>query len=403
MRTFYWIILLIVTVRINGQPARRFIVTADAHHYSPSAAFTGSILYEIALAAIDEQVDFIFFAGDMIIRGFGSPPEEDSVLKDWRFVLDTLFHHNIRVFACRGNNDLSSREAWDSLFSGRYLLPQNGPEAEKNITYAIEYDNLLFIALDEYIIYHQVNQEWLDEILAGTDREHIFAAGHEPAFKLFNTNCLGAYPIERNLFWESLTKAGAKAYFCGHDHFYDHTTIDDGDDNMHNDVHQVIAGTAGGSFATPLDYNGDNGRWTPVRLYHEENHGYVLVEIAGSEVQMTWKHRLEPHVYEYGGDAFTFSPAETRLLENASQHVFIRNTPNPFHNATLIRYRLPLNGNADMRIFDLTGRYIMTLVNEELPAGMYEIEWTAAGIRPGIYFCRLTASGIERTCKLFVY
>ncbi len=286
------------------------MVVGDTHHNSPSPDFSQTRLYEITLAAIQEQADFIFFAGDLVIRGFGSLSEEDSVLKDWRFVLDTLHHHNIKVFACRGNND-ASREAWDSLFSGPYLFPQNGPVNEKNITYAIEYDNLLFVALDEYKASHKINQVWLDELLKTTNRKLIFAAGHEPAFKLVNSNCLGTYPEERNLFWESLTDAGVKAYFCGHDHFYDHTIFDDNDGNSYNNVHQVIAGTGGVSFYNDSEYNGDNGQWTPERLFHEKENGYVLVEINDTEVKMIWKHRIGQNIYAYGGDSYTFSTSST--------------------------------------------------------------------------------------------
>ena len=273
MRTFCLILVLITVTRVNAQHINRFMVVGDTHHYSPSPDFSQTIIYEITLAAIYEQVDFIFFTGDLAVRGFASPMQEDSVLKDWRFMLDTLHYHNIKVFACRGNNDFGNREAWDSLFAGSYLLPQNGPGNEKNITYAIEYDNLLFIALDQYTAINKINQAWLDELLKNACRKFIFYAGHEPAFKLFNSNCLGAWPEERNRFWESLTNAGAKAYFCGHDHFYDHAIIDDGDGNSNNNVHQVIAGTGGASFFTDSKYNGDNGRWTPERLFHEEATG----------------------------------------------------------------------------------------------------------------------------------
>ena len=57
----------------------RFMVVADSHIYSPMPNIEHTILYEIILAAIDEQVDFIFFPGDLMIRGFIDPAEEDSV------------------------------------------------------------------------------------------------------------------------------------------------------------------------------------------------------------------------------------------------------------------------------------------------------------------------------------
>ena len=402
MRTFCLILILVVETCVNAQNIDRFMVVGDAHLYSPSPDVSQTILYEITLAAIEEQVDFIFFPGDLIVRGFSSPSEEDSVLKDWRFVLDTLHQHNISVFACRGNNDVSSRESWDSLFSGAYLLPQNGPENEKNITYAIEYDNLLFIAMDEYTISHQINQVWLDEILANADREHIFIAGHEPAFKLFNQNCLGAFPIERNQFWESLTNAGVKIYFCGHDHFYDHTIIDDGDGNPHNDVHQVIVGTGGTSFFHDLEYNGDNGRWNPLRLFHEENNGYVLVEIDDSVVQMTWKHRVEPGVYDDGGDSFTFSSSVTGLEVIELHDFIIRIAPNPFHAKTVIGYRLKKDSEVELSVYNYLGVKAATLVKKRQSSGSYEVEWHAEGIKPGIYICKLNVSGYEKALKLIV-
>jgi predicted phosphodiesterase len=403
MRTFYLLLFLIISTLTDAQHINRFMVVSDAHHNSPSADFSQSMLYEISLAAIYEHVDFVFFCGDMVIRGFGSLSEEDSVLKDWRFVLDTLHHHNIKVYACRGNGDISSREAWDSLFSGEYLFPQNGPVSEKNITYAIEYDNLLFIALDQYTEFNKINQAWLNELLATTSREHIFAAGHEPAFKLYNSNCLGAYPEDRNLFWESLIEAGAKAYFCGHDHFYDHAIIDDGDDNSTNDIHQVIVGTGRSSFFSDSEYNGENGRWTPERVYHEEKSGYVLVEVNDSNVQLKWKHRIEQNVFEDGGDSYTFSTSSVNNRDLVNKCDFLQNYPNPFSSKTIISYQLSLIDEVDLSVYDLTGSKVTTLLQEKQQAGMNKVEWQAEGVKPGIYFCKLKMDKFEKTLKMIIY
>lgn len=385
---------------VNAQQINRFMIASDAHHYSPSPDFSQTILYEIVLAAIHEQVDFIFFTGDLVVRGFDSPAEKDSVLKDIRFVLDTLYQHKIRVFACRGNNDAGSREAWDSLFSGIYLFPQNGPENEKNLTYAIEYDNLLFISLDQYTESERINQVWLDVILTGKSRDYIFVAGHEPAFKLYNSNCLGAYPDERNLFWESITVAEVRAYFCGHDHFYDHTIIDDGDGNPNNDIHQVISGTAGASFASDSEYNGNNGPWTPVRLFHEEEYGYVLVDINDSETKLIRKHRVEKNVFELAGDSFLFSSIGTISKRIVSSDLLLRNTPNPFHSKTVISYDLPESSEVELNVYDLPGRKIATLLNELQPAGNYKQNWNAENWQPGIYICELRTGQGRQVSKM---
>ena len=133
---------------------------------------------------------------------------------------------------------------------------------------------------------------------------------------------MGAFPEERNLFWESLTDAGVKAYFCGHDHFYDHAIIDDGDGNPDNDIHQVIVGTGGGSLRADGEYDGDNGRWTPERLFHEEEYGFVLVEVNGAEVEMIWKRRTAQNVFESGGDSFTFLTGTTNTTEITKRKTF---------------------------------------------------------------------------------
>jgi len=357
---------------IYAQQTTKFMVVGDPHNFSPSADFKTTIFYEIVLAAIDEEVDFIFFAGDLVISGFSEFTEQDSVLKDWRYVLDTLNTHQIKVFACRGNNDYS-REAWDSLFVGKYAFPQNGPENEKNITYAFEYNNILFIALDQYVESHRINQTWLDSILSNNKKQHIFAAGHEPAFKLLHTNCMGAYPEERNIFWESLISAGVKVFFCAHDHFYDHAVIDDLDRNMTNDIHQVIVGTAS-SLHGDANFDGDNGRWTPDSIYHEKMNGYVLVEVEGEDVQLTWKHRTESHIFEYGGDSHSFI---STALEDPSinpDFYLYQNYPNPFNPKTIINYELRMTNDVELSIYNLLGQKVATLVNEQKGTGYHQME-----------------------------
>jgi len=129
---------------------------------------------------------------------------------------------------------------------------------------------------------------------------HIFVFGHEPAFKAFHTDCLGEYPTERNAFWRSLTAAGARVYFSGHDHFFDLSRIDDGDGNAANDLYQIIVGTGGSTHFMPHSaYNGNNSPYSPVGMFYDADHyGYLLVEISGTGEQdlgvtMAWKQRVD--------------------------------------------------------------------------------------------------------------
>jgi hypothetical protein len=384
----------------------RFMVASDFHHFSPSPNLRESMLYEFAMAAIEEEVDFMFIPGDLIIRGSEDPLARDSLLRDWRYIMDTLYHHDIRLYASRGNNDAGSGPAWDSLFSGIYQFPRNGPEDEKNLSYAIEYQNLLFISLDQYTEYHKINQEWLDGILDTTGIEHIFAAGHEPAFKIYKSDCLGLYPEDRNLFWESMTGAGAKAYFSGHAHFYDHTLIDDGDGDPDNDVHQVVTGT-GSAYSHPDgEYDGDNGLWNPRRLFHEEATGYVLVELEGKDATLTWKHRTGPGIFEFGGDSCTF-PCGTTIIDGkdrkeipSDSDPLFQNYPNPFDNATMISYELKHPGHMELFVYDVFGRKVATLDSGFKSSGIHQVRWKPRDLQPGIYLCELRTAGSRQVIKM---
>src|SRR3990172_405833 len=100
-------IIFIISTLMHAQQATRFMVVSDMHFYSPSPNFKETLFYEIVQAAIDEKVNFIFFTGDLVISGFTDSAEQDSALKDYRFLLDTLRAHDIKVLACRGNNDFN--------------------------------------------------------------------------------------------------------------------------------------------------------------------------------------------------------------------------------------------------------------------------------------------------------
>jgi hypothetical protein len=61
----------------------------------------------------------------------------------------------------------------------------------------------------------------VDQELNSNSNNHLFVFGHEAAFKVFHADCLDDSVSARNTFWNSLKTAGARVYFCGHDHFLD--------------------------------------------------------------------------------------------------------------------------------------------------------------------------------------
>ncbi|NOS84077.1 MAG: T9SS type A sorting domain-containing protein [Ignavibacteria bacterium] len=77
-----------------------------------------------------------------------------------------------------------------------------------------------------------------------------------------------------------------------------------------------------------------------------------------------------------------------------------QNYPNPFNPQTKIKFSIMQTSFAEMKIFDILGREVKTLVNENLKAGEYEVSFNAANLPSGIYFYRLNAGEFMQTKKM---
>ena len=78
----------------------------------------------------------------------------------------------------------------------------------------------------------------------------------------------------------------------------------------------------------------------------------------------------------------------------------IQNYPNPFNPSTIIGYDLPKEGMVSIKIYDMLGREVKTLINEEKSTGSYNINFDASGLPSGVYFYRLQAGSFTETKKL---
>ncbi len=97
--------------------------------------------------------------------------------------------------------------------------------------------------------------------------------------------------------------------------------------------------------------------------------------------------------------------------EIPQKYELLQNYPNPFNPATKIRFQipplnLPLSGGdkegVSLRIYDVLGKEIAVLVNENLKPGIYEIDWNADNIPSGVYFYSLISNEFTQTKKMVV-
>ena len=70
------------------------------------------------------------------------------------------------------------------------------------------------------------------------------------------------------------------------------------------------------------------------------------------------------------------------------------NYPNPFNDATTIAFGLPRKTHVTMKVYDLLGKRVATLLSEMFPAGRHEVRWRVRDVPSGVYLCRMQADGI---------
>ena len=86
----------------------------------------------------------------------------------------------------------------------------------------------------------------------------------------------------------------------------------------------------------------------------------------------------------------------------ASVFTLNQNYPNPFNPTTIINYQLAVNNQVTLKIFDLLGREVATLVDERKEAGSYSVQWNASHLSSGIYFYNFKAGQFHETKKMLL-
>jgi hypothetical protein len=103
-----------------------------------------------------------------------------------------------------------------------------------------------------------------------------------------------------------------------------------------------------------------------------------------------------------GSTGVATSVEQIHSAEVPSDFRLNQNYPNPFNPTTNIEFRVSGSGFVALRIYDVLGREVATLVNEVRPAGVYTVRWDASALPSGAYLYRLTADGVVAQTKKMV-
>ena len=100
-------------------------------------------------------------------------------------------------------------------------------------------------------------------------------------------------------------------------------------------------------------------------------------------------------------DSCTLVGLENRLNELPTVYKLYENYPNPFNPATTIKYALPIDINVTIKVYDILGRLVTILINNESKkAGYYEAKFDGMNYASGVYFYKLEAGDFTETKRM---
>lgn len=113
----------------------------------------------------------------------------------------------------------------------------------------------------------------------------------------------------------------------------------------------------------------------------------------------TYKYRLKQ--IDLDGH-FKYSNEIEVVYNNVFNFSLSQNYPNPFNPSTTISYQLATEGFVSLKVYDVLGKEVTTLVNEIKQSGVHEVNFDASEYTSGIYLYRMTLNNFTQTYKMIV-
>jgi hypothetical protein len=152
------------------------------------------------------------------------------------------------------------------------------------------------------------------------------------------------------------------------------------------------------SFTASDGRGGDCSGSVKVCIPHDQRRGHSCVDDGQ-------KYNSVPGAIEgtIAGSGAAEESVETEIVALIPrEHILGNAYPNPFNPSTTIRYEISERTRVVLRVLDLLGRPVATLVDEEKLPGEYQVKWDASGLATGFYLYRLQAGEFLQTKKLLL-
>jgi murein tripeptide amidase MpaA len=166
-----------------------------------------------------------------------------------------------------------------------------------------------------------------------------------------------------------------------------------------------VSSNNGDTWQTVTEYTGTNTTWT--------QQTFDITRYANASTQMKVRFRLVADAGSVADGWYVDDIVITTYCtgtitgitgNNNSPFIFAlqQNYPNPFNPVTVIKYQLPNAEKVSIKVFDILGKEVATLVNENKQPGYYEVSFDATNFASGLYFYRIEAGSFVETKKMML-
>jgi len=157
----------------------------------------------------------------------------------------------------------------------------------------------------------------------------------------------------------------------------------------------------------------DNVTYSSENVFQYDNTGYEIDLTGIGERELILKLVVSTNADCNYSISKRYSDSETinkkgvkHLIYNGvpavTEYGLEQNYPNPFNPATIIRYQIPKAGNVTLKIYDILGSEVTTLINEVKSEGRYEVNFDASSLASGVYLYRLQVNDFVSTKKMIL-
>ena len=357
-----------ITAPPNGSTHTRFLLYGDSRSNPP---VHDQVVSAILPTFSEGYQTLILNTGDLVKNG-NNEAQWDSMLFNPNYPHLRQLLANVPYVANMGNHD-----AYATGYRFRKYLPY--PYVERS-NWAFEYGQALFIILDQYIDYSPGSTQltWVESQLASSTKPWKFISLHHPGWSAGaheNDSTVQAYiqPL--------CEQYGVAMVFCGHNHYYARANV--------NGVRHITTGGGGAELYTPnpaMPYV-----VTTTKAWH-----FCKIAIDGNTLTLT-AIKLDGTVI----DSFSMQAPVVSLPGNSNDPFptkFRLNPayPNPFNSRTTINYYLPKTLDVVLKIYNIFGQEVRTMVQEQQKAGEKSVVWDGCDndgqpVSSGVYIYRIEA------------